>query len=255
MARIWVWLLVLALLTGCGGPAAETAPSAEAPEEVEAPEAPVWRGETRPDGRRCEGRLAACGEGGGRVAVRVTGGPGETFFQELTLEEADLRTMPSGAAHWEDVNFDGAPDVLVHIGGGRGGGMSYAALLWDGDAGAYREEPTYADIYQPVPDPAHQIVWDGYDVSSEYHVAAWEVRDGAFLETHRLTITRLGADGDQGIVYAESAPDGDGGWAEVNRVEVRRADAGWDHPEAYLAAPPVWEGWARCDFQRFRQLG
>ena len=80
--------------------------------------------------------------------VRITS-PDRSFFQETTLS-TESRTMPTGEAHWEDVNFDGKPDVLVHLGGGRGGTQGYAAVVWNETVGGYQEEPAYTEIGNPA---------------------------------------------------------------------------------------------------------
>lgn len=208
-----------------------------APEADSAAGEPVWLGETRADGRRCEG----CRDWDTQTfAVRVTGGPGDPFFQTFTLEDPGLMAS-GGQAHWEDVNFDGISDVLIFLGGANGGTARHAALLWDGAAGAYREEPSFAEIVQPVPDPDRRIIWDGFDASYGFGVYAWEYREGTFVRTHGLEAAHLeDAYWEQGIVYTEYAVDDTGEWAEVNRLEISERGAGWDRVEEYLEAGPVW---------------
>lgn len=128
------------------------APWPESPAGDQASETLTWLGKSRNDGWRCEG---ACVDPDGiscdSFLVRMLSPEGSTF-QEISLS-AKSRTMPNGWAHWEDVNFDGEPDVLVHLGGGRGGTQGYAAVLWDETMDGYREEPVYEEIGNPVPDP------------------------------------------------------------------------------------------------------
>lgn len=264
MRQIALVCLAALLLSGCGTRLGDLAEKrAAAPTdgrvleeavppggETDAGQISSWQGETRSDGRRCEGYRNLEAE---TVEVRIL--DGETIFQTVSLADPGWSGL-AGEAHWEDADFDGDLDVLVFLGGGRGGTCFYAALLWDEASGEYREALTYADIPRPAPDPKHRLVWGGYDVSYGYRVSAWEVRDGAFVETHVLETSYLEpAAWGQGIRYTEYARSGAGELEAVNWLDVPEQGAYWDHPEEYLSAPPVWEGWAWCEFQRFRQMG
>lgn len=210
----------------------------------------IWQGESRDDGWRCEG---ACGDpngiADGRFFVRITAGDG-SLFQEIVLS-AESRMMPTGMARWEDVNFDGEQDVLVHLGGGRGGAQNYAAVLWDETAGAYREEPAYAQIEAPIPDPAHGTVWGGTDASFQLDLTAWEFLDRELVQTHKLWMLYDFSAGEQCPSYIEYERE-NGAMAEIRHLMMQDGLQGID---AYISEYAEWEGWTWCPVQRFQQKG
>lgn len=67
------------------------------------------------------------------------------------------------------------PDVLVHLGGGRGGTQGYAAVVWNETVGGYQEEPAYAEIGNPTLDTKHKIIWDGADAGFQFDLSAWSI--------------------------------------------------------------------------------
>lgn len=216
----------------------------------QASETLTWLGESRNDGWRCEG---ACIDSDGiscdSFLVRVISPNGSTF-QEIPLS-AKSRTMPTGTAHWEDVNFDGEPDVLVHLGGGRGGTQGYAAVVWNETVGGYQEEPAYAEIGNPTLDTKHKIIWDGADVSFQFDLSAWEYLNGNLIKTHQLSAL-YNSSTEQGISFIEYELK-DGVFSEIQH-SVSMSDNIKD-VETYISTYAAWEGWKWCDIKHFQQKG
>lgn len=210
----------------------------------------IFLGETRDDGWRCEGTCVnSDGISCESFLVRIAS-PDRSFFQEIALT-AESRTMPTGAAHWEDVNFDGELDVLVHLGGGRAGTEGYAAMIWDETVGSYREEPAYAEIGNPTPDTEHKIVWDGADTSSQFDLSAWEYWNGNLVKTHQLSAL-YNSPAEQRISLIEYELK-DGVFSEIHQsVSIPDDIKGI---ETYISTYAVWEGWKWCDVKCFQQKG
>ena len=210
----------------------------------------TFLGETRNDGWRCEGACVntddiTCES----FLVRITS-PDRSFFQETALS-TESRTMPTGEAHWEDVNFDGKPDVLVHLGGGRGGTQGYAAMVWNETVGGYQEEPAYAEIGNPTLDTKHKIIWDGVDASFQFELSAWEYFDGNLIKTHQLSAL-YNSSAEQGISFIEYELK-DGVFSEIQHPVSMPDDI--KDIETYISTYVAWEGWKWCDIKHFQQKG
>lgn len=211
----------------------------------------TWLGESRNDGWRCEG---ACINPNGiscdSFLVRITS-PDGSPFQEIALS-AESRTMPTGTAHWEDVNFDGELDVLVHIGGGSGGNQGYAAVLWDAAIDGYREEPAYGEIGNPAPDSEHKTIWDGADTSYQFNLSAWEYLDGELVKSHQLSVLYDSSSEEPCVSYTECELD-NGTLSEIQHAVISQHDI--LDVDSCIAEYAKWEGWNWCDIQHFRQRG
>lgn len=211
----------------------------------------MWLGELRDDGWRCEGTCVNTdGITCNSFLARITS-PDGSYSKEIALSAESL-TMPTGEAHWEDINFDGKLDVLVHLGGGRGGIQGYAAILWNETVGDYLEEPAYAEIINPTPDPKCEIIWGGADSSFQFDLNAWEYLEGKLMQTHKLSIVYDFSSEKQGVSYAEYELK-NGTMSIIQDLIITQDD--FQDINTYVSEYAEWEGWEWCPISCFQQKG
>jgi len=172
--------------------------------------------------------------------------------QEFVFE-SEYRIAGGGQVTQADVDFDGNDDLLLCLGGERGGQVFYAAFLWEPEQERFRHEPSFSDIPSPMVDAEHFVIWGGYDTLSEYCCYAYEYLDGEFRNTHTLIgdyARKANLEGEQCTEYAQS----DGveekvGWQEFPGKGLVGA------VEAYISSGAAWEGWGWCDPRAFEVKG
>lgn len=103
------------------------------------------------------------------------------------LSESGLAYAPDGGLFLSDVDFDGQPDLLVHLGMfGIQAYSGYACFLQRG--GGFVEEGSFRSIMNPYVDPESKGVcafWRNWAASHSW--SRYEYRGGAFVETACIT--------------------------------------------------------------------
>lgn len=156
-----------------------------------------------------------------------------------------------------DANFDSEDDILLYIGGERGGCTYYALFLWEAEKGQFRYEPSFSEIPTPKFDVEHQVIWGGSDYNYGHYYYAYELLDDSYVKTHYLAA-------EQGANIVPTCTEyllRDSILAEVSRWEFPHIgeETEWvnlvDALEAYINAGTVWEGWAWCDPRAYERFG
>ena len=189
---------------------------------------------------------------GGPTAVRLKNGTEEP--QEISIEELEIKHGGIGELTLADVNFDGADDILLSVGqDSQGGGHHYVAFLKE-DEGGYRYEASFSEICTPQIDADHRVIWGGSEFSYGYYYDAFEVIDGAFINTHSLVGDYPDfADWEKGAQCTEYM------WKNEETVIVGQTffpkQGVAEVVEEYIKNGAVWEGWAWCDPWAFYRYG
>ncbi len=154
-----------------------------------------------------------------------------------------------------DVNFDGTDDLLLYIGGSRGGCRFNAAFLGKPGEEGYRYAPSFSEIPSPRVDAEHGVIWGGSDYNYGHYYYAYEILNGEYQMTHALEAL---SEGGSHPACRESLRK-DGAMVEVRYWEAPAREKGWSNPvdimEAYVRTGTVWEGWGWCDIRAYERYG
>lgn len=174
--------------------------------------------------------------------------------QEIPLV-SERHSAGIGGMTVADADFDGEDDILLHIGGERGGHIYYAAFLRE--EVQFRYEPSFSEIPAPKFDAEHQVIWGGSDFNFGHYYYAYELLDGRYTMTHYLAAEYRPEIPPTCTEYALQ----NGSLTEVFQWEFPNAgeEPDWinlvDVLEAYIDAGTIWEGWAWCDPRAYERFG
>lgn len=174
----------------------------------------------------------------------------------------DLHTFVSCMISFADVNFDGYIDVLINIGGERGGIHYKVALLWKPEEGGYYREPTFETIPSPSPDPKNNLIWSGYDFSQFYGQNVYEFENNTFVNTHGLYLEKSFSDSQERIIICKEYMIKNGEWVVVNQQEAPFQQDSDTYSEIFpevmdrfIIADAIWPGWEWCDPWKYFRMG
>lgn len=181
-------------------------------------------------------------EQGQRDVVLLTSERG--LCQEIELTSPRHEAGIGGVTR-TDVNFDGTDDLLLYIGGSRGGCQFYAAFLGMPGEEGYCYAPDFSEIPSPRADAQHRVIWGGSEFLSGYYYDAYEFVEGEFVNTHGLI-----GDYPNAAAWDEGAQCTEYMWKDGEEVVVGQmhfpGQSAIGTVKEYIEASPVWEGWRWC---------
>lgn len=119
--------------------------------------------------------------------VLISRGGGQDCQSFEMWDYSDFDVAPDEKLLYEDVDFDGLPDLLVSTGHhGNQGYVTYRCFLRSEDG--FEECPSYTDIRFPTIDPENQRILSFHrNWAASHSWGIYEFQDGEFVPTHWLT--------------------------------------------------------------------